>query len=93
MAQAGTLILGQYKVIRVLKMREDYAAVQAVDILDRQHSFRLLNIYEGAAARRYAHVYLDLRHCPEFLGASQTINTRNGRNNNNVFSFRQRSCG
>ena len=68
MAQSGTLILGQYKVIRVLKLRENYAAVQAVDILDRQQGLRLLNIYEGAAARRYAQVFLDIRHCPEFLG-------------------------
>lgn len=68
MAQTGTLILGQYKVIRVLKMRENYAAVQAVDILDRQQSIRLLNIYEGAAARRYAQVFMAVHHCPEFLG-------------------------
>ena len=68
MAQTGTLILGQYKVIRVLKMRENYAAVQAVDILDRQQNIRLLNIYEGAAARRYAQVFMTVRHCPEFLG-------------------------
>ena len=68
MSQVGTLILGQYKVIRVLKLRDDYAAVQAVDILDRQQSMRLLNIYEGAAARRYAQVFLKIRHCPEFLG-------------------------
>ena len=68
MSQVGTLILGQYKVIRVLKLRDDYAAVQAVDILDRQQSIRLLNIYEGASARRYAQVFLHIRHCPEFLG-------------------------
>ena len=68
MAQIGTLILGQYKVIRVLKMQENYAAVQAVDILDRQQSIRLLNIYEGAVAHRYAQVYMAVRHCPEFLG-------------------------
>ena len=68
MAQTGTLILGQYKVIRILKMRENYVAVQAVDILDRQQSIRLLNIYEGMAARRYAQVFLDVHHCPEFLG-------------------------
>ena len=68
MAQSGILILGQYKVIRVLKLRENYAAVQAVDILDRQQSIRLLNIYEGAAARRFAQVYMSVRHCPEFLG-------------------------
>ena len=68
MQKIGTLILGQYKVIRVLKLRNDYAAVQAVDILDRQQSMRLLNIYEGAAARRYAQVFLDIGFCPEFLG-------------------------
>ena len=68
MAQSGTLILGQYKVIRLLKLRDNYAAVLAVDILDRQQNIRLLNIYEGAAARRYAPVFINLRHCPEFLG-------------------------
>ena len=68
MAHSGTLILGQYKVIRVLKMQDNYAAVQAVDILDRQQSIRLLNIYEGMAARRYAQMFMAVRHCPEFLG-------------------------
>ena len=68
MPQSGILILGQYKVIRVLKMRENYAAVQAVDIMDRQQSVRLLNIYEGEAARRFARVYYRLRHCSEFIG-------------------------
>lgn len=68
MAQVSTLILGQYKVIRILKLQSDYAAVQAVDILDRQQSIRLLNIYEGAAARRYAQVFADIRHCNDFLG-------------------------
>lgn len=68
MSQVGNLILGQYKVVRVLKLREDYAAVQAVDILDRQQRMRLLNIYEGAQARHYAQVFLNIRRCPEYLG-------------------------
>ena len=71
MTQSGTLILGQYKVIRVLKLRENYAAVQAVDIMDRQQGMRLLNIYEGAEARRFAPVFLNISHCPEFLGTRQ----------------------
>jgi len=68
MAQSGTLLLGQYKVIRILHRQENYAAALAVDILDRQQNMRLLNIYEGAAVRRYAPVFECLRHCPDFLG-------------------------
>jgi len=68
MIQMSSLILGQYKVIRVLRMQEDYAAVLAVDILDRMQTVRLLNIYEGKAARRYAAVFNSIRHCQEFIG-------------------------
>ena len=62
------LVRERYKVIRVLEAGENYACAQAVDILDRENSAYLLNIYEGPLL----HVYLDcfdrLDTCGDFQG-------------------------
>ena len=63
------LIKEQYKVIRALEVREDYAFLETVDIKDRDKATCLLNLYEG----KYLPVYLDvfdrLKDCPEYGGA------------------------
>ena len=47
------LVREQYKVVRVTDSRENYAFAEAVDILDREMSGCLLNLYEGPLLRRY----------------------------------------
>lgn len=62
------LIRDRYKVIQVLRVQENYAAVRAVDIQDRERPGRLLNLYEGPLMHQYAPVYMNLksRECPLF---------------------------
>ena len=47
------LVRERYKVVRVTDSRENYAFAEAVDILDREMSGCLLNLYEGPLLRRY----------------------------------------
>lgn len=61
------LIRERYKVVRVLDAREDYAFVQAVDILDREQSTYLLNLYEGPLLRAYLPCFERTRSCAAFL--------------------------
>lgn len=61
------LIRERYKVVRVLEARENYAFVQAVDILDREQSACLLNLYEGPLLRAYLPCFDRTRSCAAFL--------------------------
>jgi len=69
MTTPNLLLCGQYKVIQILRRQPEFAVVQAVDILDRQHPIRLLNIYEGKEALRHAAIFMNLRHNEAFLQA------------------------
>ena len=62
------LIRDRYKVIQVVRVQDDYAAVRAVDIQDRERPGRLINLYEGRLLHQYGPVYmnLDQRECPLF---------------------------
>ena len=62
------LIRERYKVVRVLETRENYACAEAVDILDREKSSCLLNIYEGPLLRTYLPCFDQLESCPDFRG-------------------------
>lgn len=57
------LIRNQYKVIRVLRAEPDYAAMLAVDILDREKTEYLLNVYEGPLLRRVLPALQQLEGC------------------------------
>lgn len=61
------LIRERYKVVRVLDAREDYAFIEAVDILDREQSACLLNLYEGPLLRAYLPCFDRTRSCAAFL--------------------------
>lgn len=62
------LVRERYKVVRVTDSREDYAFAEAVDILDREMSGCLLNLYEGPLLRRYLDCFDHLSGCPAFQG-------------------------
>lgn len=62
------LVRERYKVVRVLRAGENYACMEAVDILDRDKSACLLNIYEGPLLRAYLPCFDQLHNCPAFLG-------------------------
>ena len=62
------LVRERYKVVRVLDARENYAFAEAVDILDREKSSCLLNIYEGPLLRAYLPCFDRLDACPDFQG-------------------------
>lgn len=64
----ATLIRSKYKMTRVLFAREQYAALQAVDIESREKREYLLNAYEGALSRQYAEIFEQLKGCPEYVG-------------------------
>lgn len=64
------LIRERYKVVRVIVRQSDYAALEAVDISDRETPSCLLNLYEGKLLRRYARICSGIRkeECPAFRG-------------------------
>lgn len=62
------LIRERYKVTRVLYAEENYAFAEAVDILDREMTPYLLNIYEGPLKWRYLGYLDQLADCPEYHG-------------------------
>lgn len=57
------LIRERYKVIQVLYAEENYAALQAVDIQDREKTPYLLNVYEGDYLKIYLRCFHELRGC------------------------------
>lgn len=62
------MIKERYKVIRALDVRRDYAAAEAVDILDRDKNLRVLNIYEGEYMSLYLDCYDRLHGCSDYRG-------------------------
>ena len=64
----NTLIVkGKYKVIRVLRTEEHYAACEAVDISDPGNGKVILNIYDGELIKPYIGYIEGLRHCAEYI--------------------------
>lgn len=64
----GILIRERYKVVRVLRAEPGFAAVEAVDIQERERPDCLVNLYDGEALRRCSRFYAGLRQedCPSF---------------------------
>lgn len=62
------LIREQYKVTDVLAVREDYAALLAVDIQDREKNAYLLNVYEGQNLKPAINLFSALEGCPAYCG-------------------------
>ncbi|MBQ3404588.1 MAG: hypothetical protein IJG63_04110 [Oscillospiraceae bacterium] len=60
------LIRQRYKVTQVMRAGENYAALEAVDILDSDQKAFILNVYEGELIKPYLDIYSKLRHCPEY---------------------------
>ena len=60
------LIREQYKVVHVLAAQENYAALEAVDIQDRENTTYLLNVYEGELLKPYLRCFHELRGCRAF---------------------------
>jgi len=60
------LIREQYKVIEILHAEENYAALQAVDIRDREKTPYLLNVYEGAHLKTFLRSFHELRGCRDY---------------------------
>jgi len=60
------LIREQYKVVQVLYAQKDYAALQAVDIQDREKTPYLLNVYEGEYLKPYLRCFHELRGCKAY---------------------------
>ena len=64
----NTLIVkGKYKVIRILRTEEHYAACEAVDISDPGNGKVILNIYDGELIKPYIGYIEGLRHCAEYI--------------------------
>lgn len=61
------IVKGRYKVIRVLRTGEHFAAVQAVDITDSSNGQVILNIYDGPLLKPYIGYIEGLRHCAEYV--------------------------
>ena len=53
----GILIRERYKVVQVLWRAENYAAVEAVDIQERENPTLLMNLYGGELLHRYGEIY------------------------------------
>ena len=60
------LIRQRYKVTLVIHAGDSYAALEAVDILDREQKAFILNVYEGELIKPYLELFSRLRHCPEY---------------------------
>lgn len=60
------LIREQYKVVHVLAAQENYAAMEAVDIQNRENNTYLLNVYEGELLKPYLRTFHELRGCSAF---------------------------
>ncbi|MDR0857915.1 MAG: hypothetical protein LBN97_02675 [Oscillospiraceae bacterium] len=62
------VIKAKYKVTQILGLRKDYTALSAVNIIERERGEYILNVYESESlSRRYAAIYAELLHCPEFI--------------------------
>lgn len=61
------LVRERYKVVRALDVRENYACLEAVDLLDREKGVRLLNLYEGPLLRAYLADFDKMAPCGSFV--------------------------
>ena len=64
----GILIRERYKVVQVLWRAENYAAVEAVDIQERENPTLLMNLYGGELLHRYGEIYAGMKDCPAYRG-------------------------
>lgn len=64
----GILIRERYKVVQVLWSAEHYAAVEAVDIRERETPTLLINLYGGGLLHRYGEIYSRVKNCSAFQG-------------------------
>lgn len=64
----GILIRERYKVVQVLWSAENYAAIEAVDIQERETPSRLINLYGGSLRHRYGEIYSRVKDCAAFCG-------------------------
>ena len=64
----GILIRERYKVVQVLWRAENYAAVEVVDIQERENPSLLVNLYGGELLHRYGEIYAGMKDCPAFRG-------------------------
>lgn len=86
------LIKSKYRVVRVLHVEDGFAALQVVDLEDREKREYILNVYEGRSALRFVALYDSLRDCPEFRGVfpesgalAALFTLSNGENIDDVF--------
>lgn len=64
----STLIVKErYKVIRVLKLKEHFSALQAVDITTRSNEQYILNVYDGDLIKPYVTYLSSVDKSPEFV--------------------------
>ena len=61
------IVKGKYKVIRILRTEEHYAACEAVDISDPGNGKVILNIYDGELIKPYIGYIEGLRHCADYI--------------------------
>ena len=64
----GILIRERYKVVQVLWRAENYAAVEVVDIQERENPSLRVNLYGGELLHRYGEIYAGMKDCPAFRG-------------------------
>ena len=65
----GILIRERYKVVQVIEHHGDYAAVEAVDIQDRETPSCLIDLYGGGLLHRYGEIFSQMGdNCPELQG-------------------------
>ncbi len=62
------LIRSRYKVTHIQYAQEAYAAMQAVDLENREKKEYLLNVYEGSLVKTYVDCFDRLRYCPAYHG-------------------------
>lgn len=61
------IIKERYKVIRVLKLEEHYAALHAVDITARSNEQYIVNVYDGDLVKPYVGYFSTAQRCPGFV--------------------------
>ena len=62
------LIKEQYKIIRLIRLEEHFAAVHAVDVTSRSNEQYILNIYDGELVKKYVGQFNELHNCPDYVG-------------------------
>lgn len=61
------IVKSKYRVVRVLTAQRDYAALEAVNIEERNNTEVLLNVYEGESKKRYIRLFSAFTGCRDFV--------------------------